>query len=353
MCVGKVCILTTGSEIVADSIPHFIFFCSAVRCFNGRTNLSNQLPALYMKLLLTIFLLFTVSCLSAQNYLMNNTSVTDCSGTFYDSGGNAGNYGNNETFTKTFCSDGTSGTHIQLNFSGIDLAPGDVLCFYDGPNTAANLLSCSDDYSPGSPIIVQATAANSSGCLTVQFESDGNGVASGWSAVIACVASCQTVLANLVATTPAAFPADTGWIDVCPNERIFFNGTGSYPQNGFAYQQSDLTTTFEWNFGDGGISYGPNTSHRFDEPGGYYVQLFLVDAQGCRSTNLINQRIRVAPRPGFSWPGDATEQICAGDTIQLSRIRAKLARHPHAFFFFGRRQPLRLAGFARWNRYSI
>jgi len=278
-----------------------------------------------MKLLLPIFLLFTVSFLPAQNYLMNNTSVTDCSGTFYDSGGNAGNYGNNESFTKTFCSDGTSGTHIQLNFSGIDLAPGDVLCFYDGPNTAANLLSCSDDYPPGSPIIVQATAANPSGCLTVQFESDDNGVASGWSAVIACVASCQTVLANLVATNPAVFPADTGWIDVCPNERIFFNGTGSYPQNGFAYQQSDLTTTFEWNFGDGGISYGPNTSHRFDEPGGYYVQLFLVDAQGCRSTNLINQRIRVAPRPNFAWTGAATEQICAGDTVQLSAVVANSA----------------------------
>ena len=278
-----------------------------------------------MKLLLPTFLLFVTSVLSAQNYLMNNTSVTDCSGSFFDSGGGSGNYGNNEIFTKTFCSDGTNGTHIQLNFSGVDLAAGDVLCFYDGPNTAANLLACSDDYPPGSPIIVQATAANPSGCLTVQFESDDAGTATGWSAVIACVASCQTVLANLVATTPAAFPADTGWIDVCPNERIFFNGTGSYPQNGFAYQQSDLTTTFEWNFGDGGISYGPNTSHRFDEPGGYYVQLFLVDAQGCKSTNLINQRVRVAPRPNFALAGVITQQICAGDTIHLSAAVADSA----------------------------
>ncbi len=253
---------------------------------------------------------------------MNNTAVTDCSGTFYDSGGGAGNYGNNQSFTKTFCSDASSGTHVQLNFSGLDLAGGDLLCFYDGPNTAAPLLACSDDYPPGSPFIVQATAANPSGCLTVQFESDGSGTATGWSAVISCVASCQTVLADLVSTTPAGFPADTGWIDVCPNERIFFNGAGIYPQNGFAYQQSDLTTTFEWNFGDGGISYGPNTSHRFDDPGGYYVQLFLVDAQGCRSTNLINQRIRVAPRPNFALAGAVTNQICARDTIVLSAVVA-------------------------------
>lgn len=278
-----------------------------------------------MKLLLPSIFLLATSVLSAQNYLMNNTPVTDCNGTFYDSGGGSGNYGNNESFTKTFCSDGASGTHVQLNFSGLDLAPGDLLCFYDGQNTAATLLSCSDDYPPGSPIIVQATAANPTGCLTVQFVSNGTGTATGWSAVIACVASCQTVLADLVSTNPAGFPADTGWIDVCPNERIFFNGVGSYPQNGFAYQQSDLTTTFEWNFGDGGISYGPNTSHRFDEPGGYYVQLFLVDAQGCRSTNLINQRIRVAPRPTFSLPGAINDQICARDTIHLSAVVADSA----------------------------
>ena len=273
-----------------------------------------------MKLLLPLVFLLATSLVSAQNYLMNNTPVTDCSGTFYDSGGASGNYGNNESFTKTFCSDGASGTHVQLNFSGLDLAAGDLLCFYDGQNTAATLLACSDDYPPGSPIVVQATAANPTGCLTVQFQSNGSGTATGWSAVIACVASCQTVLADLVTTNPAAFPADTGWIDVCPNERIFFNGAGIYPQNGFAYPQSDLTTTFEWNFGDGGISYGPNTSHRFDEPGGYYVQLFLVDAQGCKSTNLINQRVRVAPRPNFALAGAITNQICARDTIHLSAI---------------------------------
>ncbi len=282
-------------------------------------------PVSYMKLLLPFIFLFFAFLLPAQNYLMNNTAVQDCSGTFYDSGGGAGNYGNNESFTKTFCSDGSSGTHVQLNFSGIDLAGGDLLCFYDGPNTAAPLLACSDDYPPGQPFIVQATAANPSGCLTVQFESDGTGTATGWSAVLSCVASCQTVLADLVSTNPAIFPADTGWIDVCPNERIFFNGAGVYPQNGFAYQQSDLTTTFEWNFGDGGISYGPNTSHRFDEPGGYYVQLFLVDQQGCRSTNLINQRIRVAPRPNFALAGAVTDQICAHDTIQLSAVVAGAA----------------------------
>ena len=267
-----------------------------------------------------ILLLLTLPAGEAfcQTYLMNGSPITDCSGTFYDSGGQAGNYANNQNLVTTICSDGSSGTHIRLDFSGLSLAAGDEICFYDGPNPAAPLLACSDDYPPGAPFIIQATAVNASGCLTVTFNSNGSGTAAGWAAVISCVPSCQTVLADLISTNPLAIPADTGWIDVCPGERVFFNGVGLYPQNNFAYPQSDLTTTFEWNFGDGDISYGPNTSHRYDTPGGYYVQLFLTDNQGCRSTNLVNQRVRVSPRPSFSLPGLIDNTICAGDTIFLS-----------------------------------
>jgi gliding motility-associated-like protein len=251
-------------------------------------------------------------------YLMNNNSpVNDCNGSFYDSGGPTGDYANNQNFTKTFCSDGTDGTHISLSFSGIGLGAGDLLCFYDGSNTSAPLLACSDDYPPGQPFLVQATAANPGGCLTVTFVSDGNSVGSGWAAAIRCVKSCQTVLSEIISTTPALLPADTGWIDVCPGERIFFKGRGIYPQDGLSYPQSDLTTTFEWNFGDGSIGYGPNSSHRFTEPGGYYVQLLLQDVEGCRSTNLVNLRVRVAGRPSFDITQAIDQAICAGDTIQL------------------------------------
>lgn len=269
-------------------------------------------------LILVIELALRCLPLNAQNYTMNGTAIHDCSGTFFDSGGETGNYGNNENLTTTICSDGTSGTHIRLSFSGTDIAPGDQLCIYDGVNLAAPLLACHTDYNPGSPFLIQATAANPSGCLTVSFVSDGSGTGTGWAAAISCVASCQTIHADLVSTNPASIPADTGWIDICPGERVFFNGKGIYPQNNFAYGQSDLTTTFEWNFGDGGIGYGPNTSHRFDKPGGYYVQLVLTDTMGCKNTNLIDQRVRVAARPTFQLNQALDQTICAGDTIHLS-----------------------------------
>ncbi len=268
-----------------------------------------------MKGLLALILLLPL-VLSAQNYLMNGSPITDCSGTFYDSGGAAGDYGNNQNLITAICSDGMGGTHVKLSFSGADLAPGDLLCFYDGPSAAAPLLSCSTDYPAGQPFVVQATATNPSGCITVTFQSNASGTATGWSAAISCVASCQTILAELVSTTPAIVPLDTGWIDICPGERVFFFGAGIYPQNNFAYPQSDFTTNFEWNFGDGAIAYGPSTSHRFDNPGGYYVQLLLTDTLGCRSSNLISQRVRVANRPTFDLV--AVSQICAGDTLNLS-----------------------------------
>ncbi len=272
------------------------------------------------RLLLPILLLlfFATAQLFGQSYLLTNgQQITDCNGTLYDDGGAAGNYSDNQNVVSTICSDGSGGTHIRLSFSGVALDAGDELCFYDGTDINAPLLACASDFPPGQPFIVQASAVNPSGCLTVSFLSDGSGNAAGFAAVISCVASCQQVLVDLVSTNPAAVPADTGWIDICPNERIFLTGQGVYPQNGFIYPQSDLTTKFEWNFGDGSISYGPNASHRYEQPGGYYVQLFLTDVQGCRSTNLISQRVRVAPRPNFAITGLLDNSICAGDTLHL------------------------------------
>lgn len=273
-----------------------------------------------MRALLLLFLLTGITTvLRAQNYTMNGTPINDCAGSFFDPGGPSADYGNNQNITTTLCAGGVGGgTHVRLDFSGLQLAAGDVLCFYDGTDATAPLLSCSDQYQPGAVVVVQATAANTSGCLTVVFTSNSTGTAPGWSAAISCVKSCQTINAQLISTTPATVPADTGWIDICPGQRITFNGQGFYPQNGLVYNQSDFTTSFEWNFGDGDIAYGPTVSHKFTESGGYYVQLLLRDTLGCASTNLVSQRVRVAPKPNFELANAYNSTICANDTLQLS-----------------------------------
>ena len=163
-----------------------------------------------------VFAIATSISLHSQNYLMDGNPITDCSGFFQDSGGSTNGYGLNENFTTVICSDGSEGTHIQLVFSGIDIGILDDITIYDSdsatPGTAFDegfLLT------PNNPFIVQATAANTSGCLTIVFSSDsidsGN---TGWSADINCIDACQTIIADLTNTFPTVAPQDTGWIDI-------------------------------------------------------------------------------------------------------------------------------------------
>ncbi len=270
----------------------------------------------------TFTLLLILFCsalnLSAQEFPMDGTPITTCSGFFTDSGGNNGDYQANENYTTTICSDGSTGTHIKLIFSAPGITDGDQLCFFDGTDVTAPALSCHTDFSPNSPFIIQATAANTSGCLTVTFNSTSAGTGPGWSSIIECIAACQTIVATLASTTPDVFPADTGYIDICPGDRVFFTATGEYPQDGIVYNHSDNTSSFTWNFGDGTVALGPTTSHVFTEPGGYTVQVLIEDQFGCTSTNFISQRIRVSTYPDFELAGVPSEGICAGDTVELN-----------------------------------
>ncbi|MBK7873319.1 MAG: proprotein convertase P-domain-containing protein [Saprospiraceae bacterium] len=271
--------------------------------------------------------LLTSLALSAQNHPITQGMIRTCGGFFLDSGGNDQGYNPDENYTATICSDGSTGTHVQLTFSRVEVIPGDSLCFYDGNSAAAPPLSCIADFSYEGPFIIQATAANPSGCITVVFKSNATDQGSGWSADINCIQSCQTILSEIVSATPAIEPADTGWIDLCPSDRVTLSARGIYPQNGITYTHSDLTSEFMWEFGDGSTAVGPNVSHEYRESGGYIIQLIITDAQGCRSTNFINQRVRVAPKPTFAVGDSIPLEICSGDTIALNSIINEINRN--------------------------
>ncbi|NRA50773.1 MAG: PKD domain-containing protein, partial [Phaeodactylibacter sp.] len=269
-------------------------------------------------LVLCTFLTWTLSG-HAQNFLMGEAPViTSCDGLFLDTGGNMDGYGPNENLEMTFCPTG-AGENIQLTFPGMNIQPGDLLCFYDGEDTSAPQLACSSELTYGNGIIIQATAANPSGCVTVTFTSDGSNEDAGWSASIECIQDCQTILSTISASDPSIIPVDTGYIDICPGDRVTLQGAGLYPQNNLDYPQSDLTSTFLWNFGDGSEAVGPNVSHEYSEPGGYPIQLTITDTEGCRSTNFISQRVRVSTYPEYNF-GDALLPGCVGDTISLTGV---------------------------------
>lgn len=283
-------------------------------------------------LLIIIIGFMLINTSQAQDdIVMSNGMINTCNATFTDSGGVNGDYGPDEDFTFTICSDDPNETHIQIVFpQGITFAEGDstdVIYFYDSSQPHPDSLLTSYYWSPNAAVgafTVEASAINRSGCITVVFNSGNAEEAAGWFATVQCVSACQFIETELLSTTPASVPIDTGWIDVCVGEEIDFSARGIYPQNDEIYHQSDELSIFEWNFGDGIIedNYGSNTGstttqYSFSRPGGYLVNLTIEDQNGCRSTNFINQRVRVSGATDFILPNDIDFEICTSDTINI------------------------------------
>ncbi|MBR5725168.1 MAG: carboxypeptidase regulatory-like domain-containing protein [Muribaculaceae bacterium] len=119
----------------------------------------------------------------ADYILMQNGSLTTCSGLFYDSGGPNSSYGNNLNYTMTFYP-GTEDASISVTFSQFNTESNyDYLYIYNGTSTSANLIGqYSGTTGPGT-----VTATNAEGALTFRFTSDSYTNAAGWVATVSCV----------------------------------------------------------------------------------------------------------------------------------------------------------------------
>lgn len=128
-----------------------------------------------------------------------------CTGEFYDSGGPAGNYGNNEDVTVTICPTGGvgAGPFTSVRFITWSVAggppPGDRLEVFDGITTVGPPITVGT--SSNSLAGQTFTASDASGCLTFRWRSDMGGTAAGWFARIV--------------TTP--WPGTDGSTAVCSN----------------------------------------------------------------------------------------------------------------------------------------
>lgn len=116
-------------------------------------------------------------------------TINTCNASFFDSGGSAGSYLNNENRTITICPD-NPGDLVQVNFSSFNLESGfDFLTIYDGNSAGAPIIGTfTGTTSPG--II---TSSSADGCLTFQFTSDGSVTAAGWAATILCATPSTTL----------------------------------------------------------------------------------------------------------------------------------------------------------------
>lgn len=121
-----------------------------------------------------------------EQFNMSNTTITTCSGTFYDPQGTS-NYLDNLDYTMTFMPAEPS-KNVQAVFSVFDLeyhssCSYDYLNIYDGTSTSSTLMGtyCGT----ASPGTVMAT--NAAGALTFVFHSDVSVTGQGWVAALSCV----------------------------------------------------------------------------------------------------------------------------------------------------------------------
>ncbi len=246
-----------------------------------------------------------------QSFPMQNGSVATCSGTFYDSGGQSGDYGNNESFVYTICP-GMTGAKSEVDFSQFNVESGlDELCIYDGNTIGGNLLGCYDNSVSLMGQLVQANDTNASGCLTFEFTSDGNTTFSGWEGTIGCSFPCQDVEAVQASVSPLPSGPD-GELEVCKGDVVSFVGDADYPENDSLYHQSHSTSDFVWDFDDGTEMTGQNVTYSYSDPGIYNVELTVVDSNGCESGNDTGRTVVVAPPPDYKGTYPEHDTICPG-----------------------------------------
>ena len=194
---------------------------------------------------------------------------------------------------------------IELDFQSFTTQPvqngnGDGLIIYNGDSTSAEefgmFSGTSASSSPG--FIV---ADNPSGCLTIQFFSNGAAQASGWEATISCFEPCQDVTAAIDSNPGVNID---GSIEVDLDQTIDFTGIG-----GFSSGNAN-NATYEWNLDDGTILFGENVQHSYSTAGLYNVTLLITDYNDCTSNIAEVQVIAGATTPGNPY-------VSAGDDINL------------------------------------
>jgi gliding motility-associated-like protein len=261
------------------------------------------------RLFISLSILTLSVAVRAQEFSIASGTINTCAGVLEDTGLSAGSYGNNEDYTVTICAD-TPGDAISLNWVVFNLSqqlpqPLDKIRIWDGDNTSAPFMG---EYTGTQlqGLISSATIYNFSGCLTVQFTSNGGGVGD-FAAGITCYTPCERPTAVATMSDPG-MPAL-----VCVGEEITFDGSASYAAANFNL------VDYNWNFDDGTTVNSPTATHSFSAPGEYMVQLNLVDDNGCVNSNVVDLQVLVSTTPSFAGTVNSSA-TCLGSTVDLQAM---------------------------------
>ena len=263
----------------------------------------------------SIWLAFALLCLmteclgQAQEYLISQGgTVTACAGVLQDSGAASAEYGDNENYTITICPD-VPGNVIYMTWFVFNLSTAgnndDNISIFDGDNTGALPLGTYTGTQLAN-LVVSGTVFNTTGCLTIVFQSNNTGVGN-FAAGFQCTEPCDnpTAVASMTEPAPAL---------ICQGEVVSFDGSLSSSPSGSIVQ-------YLWDFDDGTMdsTTGPVITHAFADAGEHVVQLYLTDDNDCGNLNLVDLQILVSTTPSFAGTvGD--QEICLGATADLTAV---------------------------------
>jgi len=263
-----------------------------------------------IKLAFVVIILFVSHVNYGQNVLMQNGSVNQCSGVFFDSGGNNGNYGADESLTFTICPD-VPGERINLMFSEFDVAidGDDILSIYDGDNTnPSNLIGSYTGDLASNPSLgdIVASNGNPTGCLTIVFTSNDTVFGTGWQAQVSCLEDCPSINPGVDSIFPVNFDGEN-YLG-CVGDVISFDAN-------FNLEFGDPTlVTYEWNFDNGDVDNTEVGTTVFNEPGFYTVSLTVNYPSCSPETIFIDVQIGNEPIIVFE---SFIQQVCAGEQVEL------------------------------------
>ncbi len=84
----------------------------------------------------------------------------------------------------------------------------------------------------------------------------------------------------------------------------------------FSGSSAAAVVSWDWTFGDGGISVGQNVTHVYSVPGNYPVTLIVTDTNGCTNNTVTQVTVNPLPTANFSHNGPA----CMSDSVTFLNL---------------------------------
>lgn len=244
---------------------------------------------------------------------------------------------------------------MSLTVEYFDIDPSDTLYVYDGMSTAAPLLYKGNNSTNAlaSAAILFPSSLNATGAMTIRYKKTVQGQdGRGFNLQVMCRMPCETAtphidsvfykmrdgvitdtltmrLSSMVDTSvtvnetgDTTYTLDTVTfraVNLCVGEDVMLRAYGTYTNNYGLYSPMDVTTTFQWNFGNGDTLVGLDATDAiasYRDLDCYDVVLTMMDEQGCPSTAYESVRVRLAQMPIKTIYDLAT--ICNVDSILVN-----------------------------------